>query len=207
MNPQNKIFAIRLGGAVSMALLSILGGCDDPVQSSKPTTKPAVAVAASEPAETSAVVAAYPVQPPSTLSIDGREVSFPGAKLAVVKHGSGGFTLLLCSDDPPSAIDPGYAGNSYAIYMRLGIDRLSELPAAMLDFKSSDSDDSSSGIYLHGYREQLHPDDVHISFQKNGDEMMAFVTGTFLHTDASTPAAPPDRVQVSGVLRTSVPSE
>jgi hypothetical protein len=207
MKHRNKILAVRLSGAIGAVLLSVMAGCDEPAQSSKPTTKPAVAVAASEPASTEATVAAYPLQPPSIMTIDGRDVTFPGAKLAVIKHRTGGYTLRLCSDDPPTAIDPGYIGNSYVLDMKLGIDRLNDLPAASWDFKSSESDDTSSGIYLHGYREQFHLDDVHASFQKNGDEMLTYITGTFMHTDASNPAAPPDRVQVTGVLRTSVPTE
>jgi hypothetical protein len=141
------------------------------------------------------------------LSIDGRDVTFPAAKLALISHGAGGYTLRLCSDDPPTAIDPGYTGNSYVMDMQLAIDRLGELPAATWDFKPTDSDDSASGIYLHGCREQFHPRDVHVTFQKNGDELLVFVTGAFLHSDESNPTAPPDRVQLNGCLRTNMPAE
>jgi hypothetical protein len=141
------------------------------------------------------------------LTIDGRDVEFPGAKLAVVRHGTGGFTLCLCSDDPPTAIDPGYAGNSYALYMHMAVDRLGELPAATWDFGPADTDDSNSAICLHGYREQYRPHDVHVAFQKDGDALMVFVTGTFIHSDANNPAAAPESVAVSGSLRTSVPGE
>jgi hypothetical protein len=160
-----------------------------------------------QPAEPQAVVAAYPMRPPSNLNLDGHDVSFPAAKLAVIGHSTGGFKLRLCSDDPPTAIDPGYVGNSYVLDMKLAIDHLSELQAATWDFKPSDSPDSTSGIFLQGYHDQYHPSDVHVSFQKNGDELMVLISGTFLHDDASNPAAPPERVQVNGSLRANSPAE
>lgn len=187
--------------------LALIAGCDDPAQSSRPTTKPTVAVATTEPTGATAVVAAYPQRPPSTLSIDGRDVAFPAAKLALISHGTGGFTLRLCTDDPPNAIDPGYTGNSYVLDMQLAMDRLTDLPVASWDHKPTDGDDSASGIYLHGCREQYRPRDVHVTFAKNGDELLVYVTGAFLHSDEANPNVPPDRVQVSGCLRTNLPAE
>ena len=204
MKLQNKIFAALLAGTI---LTSAIAGCDDPNSSAvKPTTKPAAVVAANQPAEAPATVAAYPMKPPSVLSIDNRDVPFPAAKLAVIGRGSGGYTLLLCSDDPPTAIDPGYAGNSYQLYMRLPIDRLADLPGCTWDFKPAD-DDSNDGIFLHGFREQLHPIDVHVLFQKDGDELFISLSGHCLRNDTRNPAAPPQRVTLNAYLHTSEPAE
>ena len=207
MKLQNKIFATLVSG---MVLFSILPGCDDPNSSAiRPTTKPSAQAATNPPSDAmmdpKAVVAAYPVKPPSVLSIAGRDVAFPAAKLAVVGHGTSGYTLLLCSDDPPTAIDPGYAGNSYVLYMRPPIDRLNELD--QWDYKPTDGDDSNSGIFLHGFREQLHPEDVHIVFQKAGDDMVISLSGHYLRTDTRNPAAPNERVMVNAMLWTGLPTE
>jgi hypothetical protein len=208
MNALKKILR-SVATAIGLALLWSTAGCDQSAQSSKPTTNPTIATATppAQPTDVSAMVAAYPIKPPSTLSIDGRDVLFPAAKLAVIRHDNGGFMLMLCTDDPPSAIDPGYTGNSYLLNMQLGMDRLSELPAATWDCKPADSEDSTSGIYIHGYREQYHPDAVHVSFQKDGDDVLVVVSGTFLHSDPDNPASPPQHVQVSGSLRTNMPRE
>jgi hypothetical protein len=156
------------------------------------------------------VVAAYPVKPPSILSIDGKDVPFPAAKLAVIGHGSGGFVLRLCSDDPPTAIDPGYAGNSYLLDMQVPVDRLRDLPGARWDYKPGDGDDSTNGIFLHGFRDQLHPRELHVMFLKDsdqGDQLEISVTGTYLQNDSKNPAAPPERVSVNALLRVSEPAE
>jgi hypothetical protein len=113
--------------------------------------------------------------------------------------------VRLCSDDPPTSIDPGYAGNSFVFDMTLPIDNVEALPLAVWDYKAHGSEmpDEATGIFLHGYHEQLHPDDVHVTFQKNGDELLAYLTGTFLHFDTQNPIAPPQRVQVNTCLRLS----
>jgi hypothetical protein len=143
-------------------------------------------------------MAAVPTRPLAILEIDGRQTPFPGARLAVVDHRDG-MTLRLCSDDPADAIDPGYAGNSFILDMRLAIDRVQDIPASTWDHKPSDADDSVSGIFVNGYHDGLRPYDVHVSFQKSDDLMFANIEGTFLR-NSSNPAAPPDRVHVSGCL-------
>jgi hypothetical protein len=203
---ENRIL-LRAACLSGVVVMLVGGGCDHPSQSSAPTTKPVVVSSTTAPVEMPATMASYPVRPPSVLTLDGRDVSFPGAKLALLNHGGGGFTLRLCSDDPPTAIDPGYVGNSYVMDMRLSIDHLSELPAATWDFKHGDGNDSASGIYVHGYQEQYRPDDVHVSFARDGDEMLTYVSGTFLHSDGNNPGAAPERVQVNGCLRTEMPKE
>jgi hypothetical protein len=196
MKRSNQII-LAVVRSVSLAAIGValVAGCDDPTRSAKPATQPAVASSTTQPADPSAVVAAYPSRPPAILSIDSREIAFPAARLAVVDH-RGGLTLRLCSDDPPDAIDPGYAGNSFILDMRLAIDRTADIPASTWDHKPSDPDDSVSGIFIHGYRDGLRPYNVHVSFQKVDDQMLVYIDGTFLR-DNPSPAAPPDRVHVS----------
>jgi len=206
---QFRNIPVRRAGSFAVLLaMAVLIGCDDSDQATGPTTKPAVVTVTTRPADLLAETAVYhPTRPPSTLLLDGREVSFPAARLMVIGRGTGGVTLRLCSDDPPNAIDPGYVGNSYNLDMRIAIDHMTELPAAMWDFKSGGGDDASNGIYLHGYRQQLHPGDVHATFTRNDNEMIVCITGTFLQTEASRPGAIPQRVQVVGYLHTNLPAE
>lgn len=209
MKLQHRIFAAVLSASVTGLVLT---GCDDPNASAvRPTTNPsAVAAKPEASADSTGTAAAYPITPltpPSMLTIDGREVAFPPAKLAVIGRGSGSFMLRLCSDDPPTAIDPGYAGNSYVVDMRLPIDRLTDLPGSTWDYRESDSSDSNSGIFLHGFREQLHPCDLHVLFQKEKDSpsLMVSINGSCLRNDSKNPAAPSVRVTVSGYLRMAEP--
>ena len=199
MKRQNKIFCAVIHAAAVVSIGLTQAGCDDATQSAAPTTKPSsVASATNQPADQSAMVAAYPTRPPAVFSIDAHDVAFPAARLAIVSHDNG-LTLRLCSDDPPAAIDPGYAGNSFTLDMRIPIDRADDIPASTWDHKSSDADDSFSGIFVHGYRDGLRPYDVHVTFQKADDQMLAYIDGTFLR-DNPNPAAPPDRVHVSACL-------
>jgi hypothetical protein len=208
MKLQNKIFAAVISGAV---LASGIVGCDDPnARAVKPTTKPSATVETNPQADPSVAAVAYPMKPPSIITIDGKDVPFPAAKLGMIDHRSGGFTLRLCTDDPPTAIDPGYAGNSYLLDMQIPIDRLRDLPGARWDYKSGEGDDSTAGIFLHGFRDQLHPQDLHVMFLKDSDqgkEMELTITGTYLKNDAKNPAAPPQRVTVNAFLRVAQPSE
>ena len=83
----------------------------------------------------------------------------------------------------------------------------SACPGQSLDYTA---DDSTAGIFLHGFREQLHPQDLHVMFLKDSDqgkEMELTITGTYLKNDAKNPAAPPQRVTVNAFLRVAQPSE
>jgi hypothetical protein len=169
-------------------------------EAGKPTTQPAPLVIANPPAEAPAIVAAYPMRPPAIFTIEGRDVAFPAARIAIVSH-RGGLTLRLFSDDPPTAIDPGYIGNSFSFDMRLPIDRVEDLANVTWDHKPSDADDSGSGIFVHGIHDGLRPYNVHISFQKTDGQLSAYVDGSFLHDDPQNPIAAPTQVRASGLLK------
>ncbi len=193
MKTENKILATVVG----MALLA--AGCDPSAQqSSAPSTRPAV-VTTQALEQAPAVTAAYPARPPSVFTIDGHDVSFPAARLAVVSRRNG-LTLRLMSDDPQAAIDPGYVGNSFSMDMQFVLDRVEDLPGATWDHKPADEDDSVSGIFIHGVRDGLRPYDVHVTFQKTDKDIRAYVEGIFLHEDTQNPVAAPQRVRVSACL-------
>lgn len=202
MKARNKICLAALRSIGAMGIALALSACDNTSQSSTPTTEPTVAAATTQPADPAAVMAAYPARPPAIFTIDGQNVAFPAARLAVINH-RGGLTLRLFSDDPPTAIDPGYVGNSFSFDMRMAIDRAEDIPACTWDHKPDDADDSVSGVFVHGFRDGLRPYDVHITFQKTDEQMLAYVDGTFLRNDNQNPAAPPDRVHVSACLHVS----
>ncbi len=193
---------------ILMLAASLLASCDQQTTSTAPTTAPAVAEANHKDPEKLAVYPPpqYPARPPAMMTLNGRDIPFPAAKLAVIGKSTGGLSVRLCSDDPPTSIDPGYSGNSFVFDMTLPIDNASSLPLAMWDYKARGNElpDEATGIYLHGYHEQLHPADVHVTFQKDGEQLLAFVNGTFLHFDTQSPIAPPERVQVSTCLRAVV---
>ncbi len=163
---------------------------------------PAVAPAAADavdPGPSPAV--ARPARPLSFLSIDGRDVPFPAANLTVTPGGTG-LHAILATDDPPAAMDAGYAGNSFMFDMRLAGDSASDLPTTPWDYTADDANADAVGVFLHGDRDQLQPaPGVRISFQKDGPDLLAFVSGPFTQLDRHDPTAPPERVQVNGCVR------
>jgi hypothetical protein len=167
-----------------------LAACDRPPQPQPtapggPATQPAAAVASADPlAATTAPVDAAATQPTaSALSIRGKLVSFPPAVLRL-EEDDGGITCLLYSDDPKTAMEDGYDGNSYYLRFPLDIDDPARLPTAVWTYKATTSqpEESPYGIFLEGRRWQLHPDDVRVEFQ-------------------GTPDAPPVTVWLGGMFR------
>jgi hypothetical protein len=191
-----------------LSSILVLTSCDNKQAATIPTTAPVtVATATTKPSDTIYPPPQYPARPPAVMTLNGRDIAFPAAKLLVLGKTPGGLTVRLCSDDPPTSIDAGYTGNSFVFDMRLPVDTVAALPLAAWDFKSQSApqNDDDTGIFLHGYRhEQLHPADVHITFQKDGDDILAYVAGNFLHVDTHNPIAPPETVQINACLRSLV---
>src|SRR3954468_20644064 len=135
------------------------------------------------------------------MKIDGKSVEFPPAKLVITKK-AGGLEAILCSDDPPSAIEPNYMGNSFMIEMKLDIDDPAELPTAVWEYKTEKQtpQDSTTGIFLDGARRQMQPADVRVTFERQGDRVVAILGGKFLSFDAHDLAAPVEVVDVKGKL-------
>jgi hypothetical protein len=141
-------------------------------------------------------------QPLALLNIDGQSVQFPPAKLVLTRDG-GGMDAVLSSDDPPTGSD---AANSFMFEMKLDAQEADDLPAIAWAFKAPDDQpqDSTSGILLAGGHRQLQPLDVKVTFQKQGDRILAKITGKLLAFDPQDSTASSATVDVNGTLDASV---
>lgn len=181
-----------------------LTGCErSPVAA--PTTAPSGTDAAT-PAVTSSDPAPEPS--PSHVTINQRRYTFPPAKLQLqTKDGS--VTALLYSDDPPTAIDDNYAGNSYYLAVPLELTELTdvkELNAATWRYRAPTSDrtDTLYGIFLEGARVQLQPIDVSVQFQVDAEgeqrTIVVWLAGTFKMYDTLAAHDVGDLVPVAAKL-------
>jgi hypothetical protein len=192
--------ALMLGGV-------LLTGCDD-----RPATRaarrgadgsnPATSATTTAPAEAGARTASagqpatHPAQTQAAsafLTIDGQIVTFPSARLRLTRTDEG-VRALLFSNDPKEAISADYQGNSFYFDVALKIADPKEIVEAEYAFKAPTSDaedDSPNGIFLHGMRTHLQPQDIAITFDGESPDVVARVAGRFLvvHTtgDANTP--------------------
>jgi len=126
----------------------------------------------------------------SMMVIDQQIYSFPPARLRVQQKRSGDPVLaVLFSDDPKSAIDDNYTGNSYYLEMALDVASPDELGQAVWTYKSPTSTrmNSTNGIFLHGTRAQLQPLEARVEFEPRGPEMGVLMRGHFLLFDANDP--------------------
>ena len=63
-----------------------------------------------------------PVGPPASFFVVDREpIRFPAARVAIRPAGDGAYLVKLFSDDPPEAMDAGYAGHSFYFEMRVTV--------------------------------------------------------------------------------------
>jgi hypothetical protein len=171
------------------------GRLHGPVVATAPVASPPTVVV--DPGPTPAVP--RPARPLSFLSIDGRDTPFPAANLTVTRA-RGGLHAILCTDDPPAALESGYAGNSFMFDMRVPGDQTSDLTQTPWEYKEGSSSDAT-GLFLYGDRDQFQPTNgVRVSFQKDGPALSALITGPFIHLDSRDPSAPPERVQVYGFV-------
>jgi hypothetical protein len=181
-----------------LVALSLLIGCKK--RAASPPATPGAAT--SRPV---ILTTAPTTRPASILTIDNKAIAFPAAKLVLTSK-SAGVQVILCSDDPPAAIDPTYAGNSYMLEMVLDIDDPAELPSATWVYQAPNAipRNSATGIFLDGSRRQMQPLDVKVTFAKQGSNIVATVAGTFLSFDSRDVAAPTQIVNVTGKLDAAV---
>jgi hypothetical protein len=161
----------------------LLCGCDDRSKTSSdaaPTTSPAAT--------------APTTRPLSVLKIDGESAVFPPAKIIITKS-AGGLDAVLCSDDAPG-------DNSFAFEMKLDVESTEDLPSIAWDFKAPDDrpQDSTAGIFMAGGRRQMQPVDVKVSFEKQGERILARLAGKFVAFDPQDANAPEKIVDVQGTL-------
>jgi hypothetical protein len=123
-------------------------------------------------------------KPSSQMMINGVLVNFPEAKLLVRKEGDK-LTAILVSNDPPEVINPTYQGNRYYFEMALdGTDDVKNLADAEFRYKAPSADESQdtpNGIFLDGDRQHLEPYDIRVTFDKDGDHLVAEIRGQFIY--------------------------
>jgi hypothetical protein len=176
--------AIVLGCA-----LILLGGCgksqtaatsnsSPPPPATQPATQPLTAAPATAPE-------------PAFVAIDQRRYEFPPAKIVWdAKDGRGMATLY--SDDPRSALENKYAGNSFYLQMDMELGDTKPADDKPMDgarwtyrAPSSERSESPTGIYLEGQHWQLQPVDVQAQLEQTGDGVTAYLAGTFLMFDST----------------------
>ena len=192
----------------SIVLLYFIVGCDRTSVANAPTSAPATESAAAITASAHPTTDPAATQPrEAVMTVDGRRVAFPPAKL-LLKTKSGQVHATLYSDDPPAAIRDDYAGNSYYLEMPLEIESPEQLAETKWVFKAptSERSDTVSGIYLDGRKKHLQPFDVVAEFdQISGQPVKVYLTGQFLLFGAEDdPTVPGQIVVVSAELDAEV---
>src|SRR5215213_455035 len=196
---------------VAAALLA--PGCDRPAAKTARNSAPSpsdddlpASVDAQPAGSTQPQTSAADTQPANAfLTVDGKVVEFPPARLRLTPTDEG-VTALLYSDDPPSATAASYTGNGFYFDLALRVADPEKIDGAEYYYKADDSEPSESlnGILLHGTRYHLQPQDVVIKFDAQGRKVMASVAGRFLvvrtSTDGKEQTAPGRMAAVQGTL-------
>ncbi len=142
------------------------------------------------------------------MNIQGTEVFFPGTRLRLHTHPDANLTAQLFSNDPPEALRPGYAGNSFYFDIALDVPEISGLPQATWIHKSPTSEpaETQQGIFLDGDRRHLQPLDVRAEFEPLGDgQLTVWLSGQFLWVDTRKPADSPCPIVVVRASLLTVP--
>jgi hypothetical protein len=179
-----------VAGALCAISAAALAGCEKttarkPIvlnpttrQSPQPTTR-----LVDPPATTGASPATEPAKKLSHIMIKGTWVEFPEAKLIIQKEGDK-LSAFLVSNDPPEVINPSYQGNRYYFEMALdSVDDIKNIAQAEFRYKapSGEQQDTPNGIFLDGDRQHFQPYDIQVTFDKEGDHLIADIRGQFLY--------------------------
>ena len=197
---------------VVVAGLLLAGGCDKPAMKSaqnnaasdSPTGAPAVpSVADAQPAGATQPHASGAATQPanSFLTIDGKIMEFPPAKLRLTRTEEG-VAALLYSDDPPASTGAGYTGNGFCFDLALRTPDPENIDGADYFYKADDSEptEALNGILLQGTRYHLQPQDVVIQFDADGRKVMARIAGRFLVVRTTEESVPGQMATVQGTL-------
>jgi hypothetical protein len=199
---------------LTLGLAALLGGCDHPSGvATGPASQP---VAVTQPPPTQPAQQA----PLASLMIGGKQFWFPPAvlRLSVV---DGKVNARLTTDDPKEALEPNYQGNSFDLEMPDIADDADwqQTNQGTWSFVSqtsqTQSDDSPHGIFLLGQAKRLYPKMARVDFSANGALVTVTLQGQFLLYDNTArpdqptdqPFAPPQLVNVQGVLQATVPAK
>ena len=194
-----KLIAIAIVGLGVWGALGTNRGCDrsaarsnkaivlnPTTRTTPPATRPAVEVTpAAVASATSKPLAATRAAEKrvSHMTINNVLVEFPDAKLLVRKEGDK-LSACLVSNDPPEVLSPNYQGNRYYFEMTLdAVDDIKNLADAEFRYKAptAESQDTPNGIFLDGDRQHLEPYDIQVTFDKDGDRVIADIRGQFLY--------------------------
>lgn len=174
------LFLMLCAGIVGCERKPASRGASQPAPATQPSTLPTALPATQASTEPAA----------SMMVIDDRIYSFPPARLRVrQKHAGDPVTAVLFSDDPKTAIDDNYAGNSYYLEMALDVAGPDELGQAIWTYKSPTSArmNSTNGIFLDGTRVQIQPLEVRVEFEPRREGMGVLLRGHFLMFDGNDP--------------------
>ena len=182
-----------IGGAIGTScVLGLWAGCEKADASKKaivlnPTTRqappaPARTSAASQPAKPAATQAANQ-KPQSFMMINGVWVDFNEAKL-ILKREDNRVHAFLSSNDGAEVLKPDYQGNRY--YFEMALDTLDDpknLTLAEYRYKAASAEpvDSPNGVFIDGDRQHLQPYDIEVTFDRDGDKIVAQIRGQFLY--------------------------
>ena len=198
--------------AVAAAVVAALAapGCDDGDVArrnvSAPTTQRAVASTA-QPAATGQPDPANTQPANAFLSIDGVMTEFPPARMRITRTDEG-VRALLFSDDPRTATNAEYKGNSFYFDVPLKVSDPKDMQGAEYWYKapvSNAEEDLPYGIFLGGIRgTHLQPQDLAFKFDADGEHGMVRVAGRFLVLNQSGKASQERFAGVVGTLFTTV---
>ena len=185
-----------------LVLVGLLIGCER-AQTAGPATQPAGNAQASsaviQPANPPATAPAEPV--PSVVLVDQKPIAFPPAILQLHNR-DGQLTAILMSDDPKSALDENYHGNSFYLEMPLEVTDAKDLPSYVYRYvaPTSERTDSPNGIFLDGNRIQLQPSQMQVKFEGDESSLSVMLSGQFLQFETRDDTTPPVHVQVTSKL-------
>lgn len=160
---------------------------------------------------------AQPLNPPSgdppvadtlpapVFIIQEEHLDFPPGKL-VLEDRNGRTVALLFSEDPPQAINPGYAGHSFYLELQFP-ELLTEVWGQEYTFEAPSMErfDSPSGVFTHGNKWQLQPYQIKVEFRRvSGESGIAWLSGTFNRFSTRDEHAPAGLVPVTAKIPLSL---
>jgi hypothetical protein len=125
------------------------------------------------------------VKATSQMQINNVLVLFPEAKLTLRREGDK-VSAFLVSNDPPEVIQPTFQGNRYYFEMTLdSIDDVKDIASADFRYKAGsasapDKQETQNGIFLDGDRQHLEPYDILVTFDREGEYVIANIQGQFI---------------------------
>jgi hypothetical protein len=182
-----------IGGAIgTFCAMGLWAGCDKADASKKaivlnPTTRQSAPAPArtSAPSLTTKAAATQTAnqKPQSFMMINGVWVDFNEAKL-ILKREDNRIHAFLSSNDGAEVLKPDYQGNRY--YFEMALDTLDDpknLTLAEYRYKAASAEpvDSPNGIFIDGDRQHLQPYDIEVTFDRDGDKIVAQIRGQFIY--------------------------